>query len=305
MRIGVMAGATAASGNTLQAIVDYAKMAEQRGFDSVWLANIFGIDAVAACGIAGWETSRIEFGTAVTPTFPRHPSALAQQAVTTSVACGGRFTLGIGLSHKLVIEDMLGLSYDKPAAHMKEYLEVIAPLLKGEAVDFSGDQYRVKLALDVPGSTPVPLMVAALGPAMLKLAGTYADGTTTWMTGPKTIESHILPAISKAAAEAGRAAPRVVCGLPIVVTNDADAAREIIAKDLAVYGMLPSYRAMLDREGVAGPAELSIVGDEATVRAEIQRLRDVGVSDFNAAIVPVADDSLEVTLDLLQGEIGQ
>jgi len=305
MRIGVMAGATAASGNTLQAIVDYAKMAEQRGFDSVWLANIFGIDAVAACGIAGWETSRIEFGTAVTPTFPRHPSALAQQAVTTSVACGGRFTLGIGLSHKLVIEDMLGLSYDKPAAHMKEYLEVIAPLLKGEAVDFSGDQYRVKLALDVPGSTPVPLMVAALGPAMLKLAGTYADGTTTWMTGPKTIESHILPAISKAAAEAGRAAPRVVCGLPIVVTNDADAAREIIAKDLAVYGMLPAYRAMLDREGVAGPAELSIVGDEATVRAEIQRLRDVGVSDFNAAIVPVADDSLEVTLDLLQGEIGQ
>jgi len=300
-----MAGATAAAGNTLQAIVEYAKMAEQRGFDSVWLANIFGIDAVAACGIAGWETSRIEFGTAVTPTFPRHPSALAQQAVTTSVACGGRFTLGIGLSHKLVIEDMLGLSYDKPAAHMKEYLEVIAPLLRGEAVDFSGDQYRVKVALDVPGSTPVPLVVAALGPAMLRLAGTYADGTTTWMTGPKTIESHILPVISAAAREAGRAAPRIVCGLPIVVTNDVDAAREKIAKDLAVYGMLPSYRAMLDREGVAGPAELSIVGDESTVRAEIQGLRDAGVSDFNAAIVPTGEGSLETTLDLLQSEIGQ
>ena len=304
MRIGVMAGATAASGNTLQAIVDYAKAAEERGFDSVWLANVFGIDAVAACAIAGWETSRIEFGTAVTPTYPRHPTALAQQAVTTSVACDGRFTLGIGLSHKLVIEDMLGMSYDKPAAHMKEYLQVIAPLLKGQAVDFAGEQYKVKLALDVPGSTEVPLIVAALGPAMLKLAGTYADGTTTWMTGPVTIENHIVPAISQAANEAGRGVPRIVCGLPIVVTNDVAAGREKIAKDLAVYGMLPSYRAMLDREGVAGPAELSIVGDEAEVRAEIQRLRDAGVTDFNAAIVPVGEGSVETTLDLLQSELG-
>lgn len=303
MRIGVMAGATAASGNTLQAIVDYAKDAEARGFDSVWLANVFGIDAVAACGIAGWETSRIEFGTAVTPTYPRHPTALAQQAVTTSVACGGRFTLGIGLSHKLVIEDMLGMSYDKPAAHMKEYLAVIAPLIRGEAVDFSGDQYKVKLTLDVPGATEVPLIVAALGPAMLKLAGTYADGTTTWMTGPVTIENHILPSISEAAREAGREAPRIVCGLPIVVTDDVDAAREKIAKDLAVYGMLPSYRAMLDREGVAGPAELSIVGDESAVRSEIQRLRDAGVTDFNAAVVPVGEGSIEATLDLLQSEL--
>ena len=303
MRMGLMAGATAASGNTLQAIVDYAKMAEERGFDSVWLANVFGIDAVAACGFGGWETSRIEFGTAVVPTYPRHPTALAQQAVTTSVACDGRFTLGIGLSHKLVIEDMLGMSYDKPAAHMKEYLQVIAPLIQGKSVDFSGEQYKVKLALDVPGSTEVPLILAALGPAMLKLAGTYTEGTTTWMTGPSTIESHIVPSISAAAREAGRGAPRIVCGLPIVVTNDVDAAREKIARDLAVYGMLPSYRAMLDKEGVAGPAELSIVGDEAVVRSEIQRLRDAGVTDFNAAIVPVGEGSLEATLDLLQSEI--
>jgi len=298
-----MAGATAAAGNGIQAIVDYAKMAEERGFSTIWLANIFGIDAVGACAIAGWDTSRIEFGTAVTPTYPRHPTALAQQAVTTSVACDGRFTLGIGLSHQMVIEDMLGLSYAKPAAHMNEYLQVIAPLLKGEAVDYAGEQYKVKLALDVPGAGEVPLIVAALGPAMLKLAGTYADGTTTWMTGPKTIESHIVPAISSAASEAGRAAPRIVCGLPIVVTRDVDAAREQIAKELAIYGMLPSYRAMLDREGVAGPAELSIVGDEATVRGEIQRLRDVGVTDFNAAIIPIEDGSMDATLDLLQSEL--
>jgi F420-dependent oxidoreductase-like protein len=203
----------------------------------------------------------------------------------------------------LVIEDMLGMSYDKPAAHMKEYLQVIAPLIRGEAVDFSGEQYKVKLALDVPGSTEVPLIIAALGPAMLKLAGTYADGTTTWMTGPVTIENHIVPHISEAAREAGREAPRIVCGLPIVVTDDVDAARGKIAKELAVYGMLPSYRAMLDREGVAGPAELSIVGDESAVRSEIQRLRDAGVTDFNAAVVPVGEGSLEATLDLLQSEI--
>lgn len=303
MRIGLMAGATAATGSGLQAIVDYAKMAEEKGFDTIWLANIFGIDAIGACAIAGWETSRIEFGTAVTPSYPRHPTALAQQAVTTSVACDGRFALGIGLSHKMVIEDMLGLSYDKPARHMKEYLQVLAPLLKGEPVDFSGDQYTVKLALDIPGATPVPLILAALGPAMLKLAGTYADGTTTWMTGPKTLGSHIVPSIVKAAEEAGRAAPRIVCGLPIVVTNDVEGAKARISKELAIYGILPSYRAMMDREGAAGPADVAIVGDESAVRSAIQGLRDAGVTDFNAAIVPIEDGSADATLDLLQSEL--
>jgi len=208
------------------------------------------------------------------------------------------------LSHQLVIEGMYGYSYDKPANHMKEYLEIIAPLLRGEAADFEGQQLTGKLNLDVPGATPVPLIVAALGPAMLKIAGHLADGTTTWMTGPKTLEEHIVPSISAAAQEAGRAAPRIVCGLPIALTNDVDAAREKIAQDLQVYGMLPSYRAMLDREGVAGPAELSLVGDEATLRTAIQRLRDVGVTDFNAAIMPVADGVFDATLDLLQSELG-
>jgi 5,10-methylenetetrahydromethanopterin reductase len=304
MRIGLMGGATAAIGNGIMDLVEFSKDAEERGFDSIWLANIFGIDAVGACAIAGWETDRIEFGTAVTPTYPRHPAALAQQALTTSVACGGRFALGIGLSHQVVIEGMYGMSYDKPAAHMKEYLSIMAPLLRGEASDFAGEQLTGKLALDVPGAAPVPLIVAALGPAMLKLAGTHADGTVTWMTGPKTMEEHIIPSINSAAEAAGKPAPRTVCGLPIVLTNDVDAARETIAKELEIYGMLPSYRAMLDREGVAGPAELSLVGDEASLRASIQRLRDIGVTDFNAAIMPVAEGVMENTLDLLQSELG-
>jgi F420-dependent oxidoreductase-like protein len=298
-----MGGTSAAIGGGIMDLVEFAKDAETRGFDSIWLANIFGLDAVGACAIAGWETEKIEFGTAVTPTYPRHPGALAQQALTTSVACGGRFALGIGLSHQLVIEGMYGMSYDKPAAHMKEYLSIIAPLLKGEASDFAGEQLTGKMALDVPGVQPVPLIVAALGPAMLKLAGTFADGTVTWMTGPKTMEEHIIPSITAAAEAAGKPAPRTVCGLPIVLTNDVDAAREAIAKELEIYGMLPSYRAMLDREGVAGPAELSLVGDETSLRASIQRLRDIGVTDFNAAIMPVAEGAMENTLDLLQSEL--
>ena len=303
MRIGIFAGTTPDTSFALTDLVAFAADLDARGFDTLWLPNIFGMDGVGACAIAGWETQRIELGTAVTPTYPRHPAALAQQAMTTQVACDGRFTLGIGLSHQLVIEGMYGLSYDKPARHMSEYLQIIAPLLRSKSVHFEGEQLTAKLALDTPNADDVPLLVAALGPAMLKLAGTWADGTSTWMTGPKTIEDHIVPIISAAASECGKPDPRIVCGLPLCLTDDVDGAREQIGKSLEVYGMLPSYRAMLDREGVSGPAQLSIVGDEATLRADIARLRDVGVTDFNAAVIAVGDSNMERTLDFLQSEL--
>jgi F420-dependent oxidoreductase-like protein len=261
------------------------------------------MDAVGACAVIGWETDHIELGTAVTPTYPRHPAALAQQALTTQVACGDRFALGIGLSHQMVIEGMFGMSYDKPAKHMAEYLEIIAPLLRGEAVDFEGDQLTGKLALDIPKADEVPLLVAALGPAMLKLAGHHAHGTTLWMTGPKTVEEHIAPSIRAAAEEAGKHDPRIVCGLPVCLTDNPEGAREDIGKALQIYGMLPSYRAMLDREGVEGPADLAIVGDEAALRAAIARLRDVGVTDFNAAVIGAGGGNVQETLDLLQSEL--
>ena len=303
MRIGLLAGATADTSFGLTELVAFARDVEARGFDTLWLPNIFGMDGVGASAILGWETQRIEVGTAVTPTYPRHPAALAQQAMTTQLACDGRFALGIGLSHQLVIEGMYGMSYDKPARHMAEYLQIIAPLLQCHGVQFEGEQLTARLALDIPDASPVPLLVAALGPAMLKLAGTWADGTSTWMTGPKTIEQHIVPLISAAAAEAGKPAPRIVCGLPICLTNDADGAREQIGKSLEMYGMLPSYRAMLDREGVSGPAEVSIVGDEATLRTAIARLRDAGVTDFNAAVITAGGGKVETVLDLLQSEL--
>jgi len=282
--------------NSLDDVIDIAKNAEAAGLDNVWLANIFSFDAITTLALVGRETQRIGLGTAVTPTYPRHPTAIAQQALTTAAASNNRFTLGIGLSHQIVIESMLGLSYDKPARHMREYLSVLMPLARGEQVDFTGEQYNVHgLALDVPGAERLPVVVAALGPVMLKLAAQMADGTNTWMVGPKTMEEHIMPCLHNA----GNADPTVIAGMPIVLTTNVDAAKEKIAENLTVYGQLPSYRAMLDREGAAGPADIAIVGDENQLRGQIKRFEDLGVTDFNAAIMDVEDGASDRTLEFL------
>ena len=304
MRMGVMLGAVG-GGDGIDDIVAAARRVEAAGLDQLWMANIFSFDAIGTLAIVGREVPRIRVGTAVTPTFPRHPTALAQQALTTAAATENRFTLGIGLSHKLVIENMLGLSYDHPAKHMREYLEVLMPLLRGETLNYNGELYRVAgLALTVPGAKPVPTVVAALGPIMLRVAGELADGTNTWMVGPKTMETHIVKRLLAAADNAGRPAPTVVGGVPIALTNHPDAARERVASDLTIYGQLPSYRAMLDREGVAGPADIAILGDENALRGEIDRFRNAGVTDFNAAIMNVEDGAYERTLEFLASMAG-
>lgn len=290
MRIGTMMGATGTT--TLDDLIGMAKKVEAAGLDTIWMANIFSLDAISTLALIGREVPRIRFGTAVTPTYPRHPTAIAQQALTTAAATDNRFTLGIGLSHQIVIEDMLGFSYDKPAKHMREYLSVLMPLARGETVNFDGEQYRVHgITLDVPGADRLPVVVAALGPVMLKLAKEMADGTNTWMVGPKTMAAHIAPSIGPDAT--------IVGGVPIVLTTNVDEAREKIAKDLVIYGQLPSYRAMLDREGVSGPADIAIVGDENALRGEIKRFEDAGVTDFNAAIMDVEAGSYDRTLEFL------
>lgn len=294
MKIGIMLGADGAS-RTIDDMIGAAKQAEQAGLDNIWLANIFSFDAISTLALIGRETSRIGLGTAVTPTYPRHPTAIAQQALTTAAASGNRFTLGIGLSHKIVIEDMFGMSYAKPAKHMKEYLSVLMPLARGETANFEGDQYKVRgVTLDIPGTERLPVVVAALGPVMLKLAAQMADGTNTWMVGPKTMAAHIAPGIRQSAAD-----PVIVGGVPIVLTTNVDQARQTIAENLTIYGQLPSYRAMLDREGVEGPADIAIVGDENTLRGEIKRFEDAGVTDFNAAIMGVEEGAYDRTLDFL------
>lgn len=301
MRIGINFGADpTAAGATLDDIVAIARRAEAGCFDTFWLPNIFSFDAITALTVIGRETERIGLGTAVTPTYPRHPTAIAQQAMTAAAATDNRLTLGIGLSHKIVIEDMLGLSYDRPARHMREYLSVLMPALRGEALHFDGEHYRVHgLQLTIPGADPVPTVVAALGPVMLKVAGELADGTNTWMVGPKTMEDHIVRRLAAAADEAGRPAPRVVAGIPVALTHDADAAREKINAELAIYGQLPSYRGMLDREGAAGPADVAILGDENAFRTQLERFRNAGVTDLNAVVMHVDDGAYERTVDFL------
>ena len=295
MRLGVMIGADGAD-STLDDIIGIAKGVEAAGLDNVWLANIFGFDAISTLGFIGRETQRIGLGTAVTPTYPRHPTAIAQQALTTAAATNNRFTLGIGLSHQIVIETMLGMSYERPAKHMREYLSVLMPLARGEQANFEGEQYRVAgVQLTIPGAERMPVVIAALGPAMLKIAAELADGTNTWMVGPKTMEEHILASLKAA----GSDEPTVVAGMPIVLTTNVDAAREEIAQNLTIYGQLPSYRAMLDREGAAGPADIAIVGDENELRGAIKRFEDMGVTDFNAAIMGIEEGAYERTLEFL------
>jgi F420-dependent oxidoreductase-like protein len=281
MRIGIFGG-DAANG-PIDRLVGEARQAEEQGFATFWLPQIFGVDALTVLAVIGREVPRIELGTAVVPTYPRHPVMLAQQALTTQAASGGRLALGIGLSHQIVIEGMYGFSFDKPLRHMREYLEILAPLVRTGSVSFTGETLTGNAAVDVKGATPFPILLAALGPKMLELAGAVGDGTLTWMTGPATIESHVVPVMNAAAERAGRPQPRLGVGLPVCVTDDVDRARERAAKIYEIYGTLPSYKAMLDREGVAGPADVAVVGDEDVVRGEVEKLGAIGATDFVAA----------------------
>jgi len=291
MRIGTMLSEPAGP-EALGRLAGTLREAADDGFSSAWLSNIFGLDALTALAVAGSQVQGIELGTAVVPTYPRHPAVLAQQALTTATAVGGRLTLGIGLSHKIVIEDMYGYSFDRPARHMREYLSVLLPLLDGEQVSFDGETLRAGITLTTPRPGRVPVLLAALAPQMLRLAGQRTDGTILWMTGPATVRDHIVPAITKAAEDAGRPAPRVVCMLPICVTDDPDAARARANRVFAIYGQLPSYRAMLDREGAAQPGDLVLAGDEASVADQVDALAQAGVTDFVAAEYSRGDDQL-------------
>ena len=269
-----------------------------QGFSSVWLPQSSGFDALTVYAAAGGQVPDVEFGTSVIPTYPRHPGALAAQALTANAATGGRLLLGLGLSHKMAIEGPYGLSYEKPARHMREYLSALMPLLRDQAVDFQGETLTARLRLTVPDAVAPPVLLAALQPKMLELAGGVADGTVTWCTGPITLEEQIVPLITKAAADAGKPSPRVVVPLPTIVTDDESYGREQANEQLLGYGQIPVYRAVLDREGVDGPADVSIVGNEASVASQLARLEDIGATDFVAIPAGSGDDHRR-TLDHL------
>ena len=287
---------------TVDALENSLREAAEQGFPSFWLPQIFGMDALTAIAVAAKNVPNIRVGTSVIPTYPRHPMVLAQQALTTQSVIGGRLELGIGLSHQPVVEGMWGISFDKPVRHMSDYLSILTPLLNDRRVSYKGESIIGRGEITPPPADAPPVLVAALGPQMLRLAGRLADGTITWMTGPETIRTLTAPTISKAAEEAGRPAPQVAMGLPVCVTSDVDAARERADRDYAIYGQLPSYRAMLDREGAATPADVAIIGDAGEVADRIRALADCGVTTFAASAFGSSDElaaTREVMISLL------
>jgi 5,10-methylenetetrahydromethanopterin reductase len=302
MRIGIFGGTV--NDGTIDDVVDEARQVEADGFASYWAPNIFGHDALTTLAIVGREVPRIELGTSVVPTYPRHPMAIAQQCLTVNAACGGRLTLGIGLSHKIVIENMMGMSYDKPIRHIRDYLSILGPLSRNEPVSYSGEAYTTFGAISAKGAPPFSTVVAALGPQMLKAAAELADGTLTWCTGPITLGGYIVPTINAAAEAAERPAPRVIAALPVCVTSDMEAAKGRAAQVFEIYGSLPSYRAMLDREGAAGPEDIAITGSESEVVDRIRALADIGVTDFAAVEFPGNSDEAAATRAAVKRAIG-
>ena len=237
------------------------------------------------------------------PTYPRHPIAIAQQSHTVNAVSNGRLCLGIGLSHKVVVEGMLGLSYEKPVRHLREYLSILMPLARCEKAKFTGETYTTKGSLHGVGSSPFSVVVAALGEQMLRVTGTLADGTLTWCTGPKTLQSLTVPTIVDAAKKAERKSPRVIAALPVCVTKDIVKAHEFAAKAFVMYGQLPSYRAMLDHEGAAGPADIVIAGTAEQVKQRVADLAGIGVTDFAAVEFSSDPDEVAATRDALKSLI--
>jgi 5,10-methylenetetrahydromethanopterin reductase len=300
MKIGLMVplpGELPAPG----AVVEQIVRAEGMGFHAAWTPNIRGNDALTVLAAAGARTSRIELGTFVVPTYPRHPTALAQQALTTAALTGNRLTLGIGLSHRITMEGQLGFDWSHPIRHMREYLACLLPLLRGETVEFQGEEYQVNgYSLVVPGADAPPVLIAALGPQMLRLTGRHTDGTAIWMGGPHYLAEHAVPILTAAASEAGRPAPRILAGLPVCVTDRPDEARQFAASAFERYGQLPSYRAILDKEGAAGPADVALIGSAEEVSAGIRALASAGATDLAASVFALPGDDPTPTYDLLR-----
>ena len=273
--------------------------AARDGFRHFWLSQIMGVDSLTALAVAGSETAEIELGTSIVPLYGRHPLVLAGQALTTQAAVGGRLVLGIGPSHPRLIEHMYGGSYARPFTRTQEELRALKALMAGEAVELEGEEVTVRGQLAIKASPP-PVLIAALGPRMLDLAGKEADGTALWMVGPETLAQHIAPRICEAAQAANRPAPRILAGLPICLTEDPGRARAFAAKKLMVYGRLAAYRAMLDREGASGPEDIAAIGTEDEIRQRVADYAAAGTTDLRVSDLCPTEEESSRTYDLLK-----
>jgi F420-dependent oxidoreductase-like protein len=291
MRIGLMIGPERGRyRHKVTQLVADAESAEAAGFTSIWVSQVPGdFDAFTAITLMGAATERIELGTAIVPIQTRHPIAMAQEALSNQAVCEGRFTLGLGTSHHWIIEDMLGLPYERPAHQMRNYLEVLNAAMRGPgSVDVENDGYRVHSPIDVTDRGPTPVLLAALGPVMLRLAGEHASGTILWMADERALAEHVVPRITKAAAEAGRPAPRVVAGIPVVIcpNDEVDEARAWANQVLGQAEISPNYQRLLARGDATNMGDILTAGDESAVLDRLRGFRDAGATDLAVRVLP-------------------
>jgi 5,10-methylenetetrahydromethanopterin reductase len=310
MRLGIFIGDAGGERTSVAQLQAAARQAEELGFATGWVPHIpWSLDGLIALALAGQVTTRIELGTAVMPTYPRHPIAMAQQAMSAQAASSGRIVLGIGPSHPVVIEQMHGLAYTHPARHTGEYVEVLKKAFHSTGhVSHHGEFFQIEAMLEVPGSSPMPVLVSALAPRMLRMAGTLADGTITYWANERAIADHVVPTIATAAGEAGRPTPRVIAGIPVALVRDVDAAKQRAAKVFAGYNAIPAYQRIRSKGGDAGLPDLAIIGDEATVAARLRAYAAAGATDLAAAVVGLDDDreaSSARTTELLAAMAGE
>jgi len=310
MRIGVMIGPERGRyASKIERLRADARWADEAGLAAVWIPQIPDeLDALTAAALVGAETSRIEIGTAVVPVQPRHPIALAQQALSTQAVCGGRLTLGLGVSHHWIIDEMLGLSYERPAATLRAHLDVLDQALAGPGtVDVENELFRVHNPLDITDITPTPVLLAALGPVMLRLAGERSDGTILWLADERAIAGHIAPRITGAAEAAGRPAPRIVAGVPVCLCRDSevDAAVDRANRLLSEAEVSPNYQRLLDQGDARDVGDILAAGSEVAIEKRLRAFADAGATDVSVRVVPLGADrderlaSLHRTRDLL------
>ncbi|MBU8814585.1 TIGR03564 family F420-dependent LLM class oxidoreductase [Mycolicibacterium goodii] len=299
MQISILAALSGSGGSSsIDATVRHLAQLRDEGFGRVWMSQMpFEPDLLTVLAVAFREIDGLEVGTGVIPIQNQHPMLLAQRALTLSLISGGRFILGLGMTHQTVTEGMWGIPWDKPIRRMREYLDGLQPLLAGRPADAAGETVTTRGALQIPGAAAPEVYVAALGPQLLKLAGRRTAGTITWMTGPATLGGHVAPTLREAAGARG---VRVVAALPVAVTDDVDGARAQAAEQFAMYGHLPSYRAMLDREGYAGPEDAAIIGDESVVAERIRALGAIGVDEYVGVVFDASPQGRDRTRALLR-----
>lgn len=307
MKIGLNVGleTSAPLEQQIEAVIE----AEQHGLESFWAGQSATFDAMTMLAMAGVRTQNISLGTAVVPLrLPRDPVPLAQQALTVQTASNGRFQLGIGAPQQNFLKAW-GAPDATPLAFMREYLTVLQTLLRDKGVEFQGEVFNSRFALRGVSAAPCPVLIGALGPAMLRLAGGQADGTITWLTGPKTVESYIAPGVTKAARDAGRPEPTVCVSLPIALTNATSSAKEAAATYFNQYGNAPHYKRLIEMEGAQSAADLALIGTEVELERKLRELAEAGATEFSAFPFPVGNDNVEAArreiVGFLAGLVGR